>query len=83
MLLPQWILASLPVARVQEFFRSTQSASADQCQRVAELCLLEGYISTLHESMMVFMPVSIMLTIIWCLVMMTFKPILAFLGNES
>lgn len=60
-LLPQWILASLPIARTQEFFRSAaaKSASADQFQLVAELCLLECYISTLHESMMVFMPVSI------------------------
>lgn len=60
-LLPQWILASLPIARAQEFYRSpaAQSASADQFQLVAELCLQEGYISTLHESMIVFMPVSI------------------------
>lgn len=60
-LLPQWILACLPVARAQEFVQSAaaQSASADQFQLVAELCLLEGYISTLHESMMVFIPVSI------------------------
>lgn len=61
-LLPQWILASLPIACAQKFVRtaqSAQSASADQFQLIAELCLLEGYISTLHESMVVFMPVSI------------------------
>lgn len=59
---PQWILSSLsPSARSQDVLQqlmTQQHAAAEQFQKVAELCLLEGYITTLHEAMLIFMPVS-------------------------
>ncbi|CAG9783834.1 unnamed protein product [Diatraea saccharalis] len=58
----QWVLSSLgPNVEVHDFIQSDtsqQAVTADQFQRVAELCLREGYISTLHESMLIFMPES-------------------------
>ncbi|XP_049866892.1 spatacsin [Pectinophora gossypiella] len=59
---PQWVLASLPYsAQVQEALKSELAqhcSPAEQIQRVAELCLREGYVNTLHESMLIFMPES-------------------------
>ncbi|XP_028159191.1 spatacsin isoform X2 [Ostrinia furnacalis] len=57
---PQWILASLgPSAQVSNLQdMDQQDTPVDTFQRVAEICLREGYISTLHESMLIFMPES-------------------------
>ncbi|XP_026744645.1 spatacsin [Trichoplusia ni] len=59
---PQWILSSLsPSARSQDVLQqlmTQQHAAAEQFQKVAELCLLKGYITTLHEAMLIFMPES-------------------------
>lgn len=58
----QWILSSLsPNARSQsaiQLLMTQQHIAAEQFQRVAELCLLEGYVTTLHESLLIFMPES-------------------------
>lgn len=60
---PQWILASLgPSAQTSNVYQDDmdqQNMPVDTFQRVAEICLREGYIATLHESMLIFMPVSI------------------------
>ncbi|XP_013195896.1 spatacsin [Amyelois transitella] len=57
-----WILCSLgQSARAQSVLAwemSQQQVPAQQFQRVAELCLSEGYVNTLHESMLIFMPES-------------------------
>ncbi|KAJ8725713.1 hypothetical protein PYW08_003896 [Mythimna loreyi] len=59
---PQWILSSLaPSARSQGVLQqlmTQQHMASEQFQKVAELCLLEGYVTTLHEAMMIFMPES-------------------------
>ncbi|KAJ2952675.1 hypothetical protein O0L34_g7014 [Tuta absoluta] len=59
---PQWVLASLPAnPQDLEAIRSEmaeQLSPEDQVQRVSELCLREGYITTLYESMLIFMPDS-------------------------
>lgn len=59
MLWAQWILCSLdPSTRTQDAVQSVITQyQADQFQLVAEICLQEGYIETLHEAMLVFMPV--------------------------
>ncbi|XP_047021762.1 spatacsin isoform X1 [Helicoverpa zea] len=59
---PQWILSSLsPSSRSQDVLQqllTQQHVAAEQFQKVAELCLLEGYVTTLHEAMVIFMPES-------------------------
>ncbi|XP_059057063.1 uncharacterized protein LOC131850735 [Achroia grisella] len=55
----QWVLSSIGSTEQELIFSDTsQEVPAEQFQRVAELCLREGYISTLHESMLIFMPES-------------------------
>ncbi|XP_075969703.1 spatacsin [Anticarsia gemmatalis] len=58
----QWVLSSLsPSTRSQPALQqlmTQQHMAADQFQRVAEVCLLEGYVATLHEAMLIFMPDS-------------------------
>ncbi|KAG6442693.1 spatacsin [Manduca sexta] len=58
----QWILASLgPSTLRQNVMQSViaqQYKPDEQFQKVAELCLMEGYVTTLHESMLIFMPES-------------------------
>lgn len=58
----QWVLSSMgPTKRTSNDMQQIidqQCSSAEQFQRVAELCLYEGYITTLHESMIIFMPDS-------------------------
>ncbi|RVE48988.1 hypothetical protein evm_006346 [Chilo suppressalis] len=58
----QWVLSSLgQTVDVHDFIQSEmnqQAVTADEFQRVAELCLREGYVSTLHDSMLIFMPDS-------------------------
>ncbi|XP_053623631.1 uncharacterized protein LOC128682796 [Plodia interpunctella] len=56
-----YVLCSLDAARAQAALRrelAQQLPPAQQFQRVAELCLADGYVSTLHESTTVFMPES-------------------------
>ncbi|XP_052757536.1 uncharacterized protein LOC113517240 [Galleria mellonella] len=55
----QWVLSSIGSSEHDLPFSDTsQEVPAEQFQRVAELCLREGYVSTLHESMLIFMPES-------------------------
>lgn len=62
----QWILSSIsPSASSQAALQqlmSQQHVAAEQFQKVAELCLFEGYVTTLHEAMLIFMPVSLILS---------------------
>ncbi|XP_045785776.1 spatacsin [Maniola jurtina] len=56
-----WILSSLePNERSREALQTViaQNVPAQLFQKVAEICLVEGYITTLHESMLIFMPES-------------------------
>lgn len=59
-----WVLATLGDEAPRELRGlhwdiSEQHTTDDEFQRVAELCLKAGYVKTLHESMLVFFPVSI------------------------
>ncbi|CAG4989155.1 unnamed protein product [Parnassius apollo] len=57
----QWVLASIdPGERSREALQLEISHQPlpEQFQTIAEVCLVEGYIATLHESMLVFMPES-------------------------
>ncbi|XP_061711592.1 spatacsin [Cydia pomonella] len=55
----QWLLSSLATPAPDSALLATQqNVSPDQFQQVAELCLREGYVTTLHEAMLVFMPES-------------------------
>lgn len=57
-----WILSSLePNARSREALQAeiAQNVPAQLFQKVAEICLAEGYITTLYESISIFMPVNI------------------------
>ncbi|XP_034840760.1 spatacsin [Maniola hyperantus] len=61
MLWAHWILSSLePNERSREALQTViaQNVPAQLFQKVAEICLVEGYITTLHESMLIFMPES-------------------------
>ncbi|CAH2086346.1 unnamed protein product [Euphydryas editha] len=56
-----WILSSLePNARSREALQAeiAQNVPAQLFQKVAEICLAEGYITTLYESILIFMPES-------------------------
>ncbi|XP_046964656.1 spatacsin isoform X3 [Vanessa cardui] len=56
-----WILSSLePNARSREALQAeiAQNVPAQLFQRVAEICLAEGYVATLYESILIFMPES-------------------------
>ncbi|XP_052737622.1 spatacsin isoform X2 [Bicyclus anynana] len=56
-----WILSSLePNNRSREALQTViaQNVPSQLFQKVAEICLTEGYITTLHESMLIFMPES-------------------------
>ncbi|KAL4705762.1 hypothetical protein ACJJTC_006543 [Scirpophaga incertulas] len=58
----QWILSSLgPSVQSKEFVQlhvNQEGVTDEQFIKIAELCLQEGYISTLHESILIFMPES-------------------------
>ncbi|CAH2073718.1 unnamed protein product, partial [Iphiclides podalirius] len=57
----QWVLASIdPPESTREALQSriAQRPLSEQFLRVAEVCLVEGYVGTLNESMLVFMPDS-------------------------
>ncbi|KAJ0180601.1 hypothetical protein K1T71_004005 [Dendrolimus kikuchii] len=57
----QWVLSSLGSSSKTHNIGQgvlTQHVPTGQFQNVAELCLSEGYVSTLHESMLIFMPES-------------------------
>ncbi|KAM3963039.1 LOW QUALITY PROTEIN: spatacsin [Aphomia sociella] len=55
----QWILSSLKSTASDLVLPETsQELPVEQFQRVAELCFREGYVTTLHESMLIFMPES-------------------------
>ncbi|CAH0701733.1 unnamed protein product [Spodoptera exigua] len=63
MLWPQWILSSLSLSPrsqgvLQQLMTQQNQGASEQFQKVAELCLLEGYVTTLHEAMLIFMPES-------------------------
>ncbi|XP_068629577.1 spatacsin isoform X2 [Battus philenor] len=55
----QWVLASIdPSKHSREALQAeiSQRSLAEQFHKVAEVCLIEGYVATLQESMLVFMP---------------------------
>ncbi|XP_041977836.1 spatacsin [Aricia agestis] len=54
----QWILSGIELrvhSREALLAEISQLSSARLLQRIAEVCLLEGYLTTLHESILIFM----------------------------
>lgn len=55
-----WILASIePTTKSREDLQAeiSQNNPAQLLMKIAEVCIMEGYINTLHESFLIFMPV--------------------------
>ncbi|XP_032513867.2 spatacsin isoform X2 [Danaus plexippus] len=56
-----WILASIePTTKSREDLQAeiSQNNPAQLLMKIAEVCIMEGYVNTLHESFLIFMPES-------------------------
>lgn len=57
----QWVLSSIETSSANPTMSQgvlTQHVPTGQFQRISELCLQRNYVTTLHESMLIFMPES-------------------------